>query len=167
MKKIIHFEPLLLFSDKKIGWRRQGKIHDMQRYFVRENIKKTLKNNYSLSDYFVFYEQLCAAIDYLKEPVVEYEHITGVETVTNLLKELAKELAAKTKDEYKLARLVCSMQYYLLRMSSFMCYERLPLANSIAESLKETKNIIWKKRSQNISNLITKTKEGRQNGRVF
>lgn len=124
MKKIIHFEPLLLFSDKKIGWRRQGKIHDVQRYFVRENIKKTLKNNYSLSDYFVFYEQLCAAIDYLKEPVVEYEHITGVETVTNLLKELVKELAAKTKDEYKLARLVCSMQYYLLRMSSFMCYER-------------------------------------------
>ena len=108
--------PLELFATKKSHWVRQGKYHDLQRYFVRDNIKAMMKENYSYEEFAQMQKNLSYGVEYI--------FISGKEAMEKSLIELKKLIENKEQDTRKIVRYICTLQYFIIRTSSFMCHAR-------------------------------------------
>lgn len=124
MKRIINFMPLELFATKKSHWVRQGKYHDLQRYFVRDNIKAMMKENHSYEEFAQMQKNLSYGFEYICSSIDEYAFISGKEAMGKSLIELNKLIENKEQDTRKIVRYICTLQYFIIRTSSFMCHAR-------------------------------------------
>ena len=124
MKRIIKFMPLELFATKKAHWVRQGKYHDLQTYFVRDYINALMKENHSYKEFAQMQKNLSYGVEYICGPIDEYNFISGKEAMEKSLIELKKLIENKEQDTRKIVRYICTLQYFIIRTSSFMCHAR-------------------------------------------
>lgn len=124
MKRTINFMPLELFATKKAHWVRQGKYHDLQRYFVRANIKMMMKENYSYEEFAQMQKNLSYGVEYICSSIDEYTFVSGKDSMKKFVTELKKLIENKEQDKRKIVRYICTLQYFIIRTSSFICHER-------------------------------------------
>ena len=164
MKRIINFMPLELFVTKKSHWVRQGKYHDLQRYFVRDNIKAMMKENHSYEEFAQMQKNLSYGVEYICSSIDEYAFsecssltnitipnsvtsigeyafISGKEAMGKSLIELKKLIENKEQDTRKIVRYICTLQYFIIRTSSFMCHARDKEYREKLNSLNTQKNM--------------------------